>query len=179
MASKKSILPIVAIGAVAAFALMGSKSASAKSSVPLDDELPPPDDSYDLPSPDNSSQQDSKSDVWKVEPESGPLTKDEENAIKLAMTIGGVKVDPTYYPSPYNTKKQGQSMLDWKTNLAYWTAYATSQSPWVLAGNEPAPFKIKKGQDKWAAIWLKLRNAIAYLYPDVEVNPSYTQGLIK
>lgn len=182
MASKKSILPIVAIGALAAFALMGSGTANAASKPSTDpnDGMPPPDDGGlepVPPPPDNGGQQNPNDNIWKVKPDSSPLTADEKAAVQAAMTFGGIEVDPTYYPSPYNKKKASQSMLDWKTNLAFWSTYSTSQSPWVLSGKTAIPFKLTKGMkdaNKWAATWLKIRDAIAYQYPDIESNPAYT-----
>lgn len=185
MASKKSMLPILAILGVGAVTLMMGGNAKASASTPQinpNDGLPPEDDGEieEVPPPDNGGQQNPKDDVWKVDPETGPLTADEKAAIQSAMTLGGIKVDSTYYPVPYNAKKAGQSMLDWKTNLAFWTAYSISQSPWVLSGKKAAPFKIAKGSpdaNMWSAKWLKIRDAIAYMYPDVESNSAYAKGI--
>jgi hypothetical protein len=180
MASKKSVLPIVAIGALAAFALMGSgtANASSKSQTDPNDGMPPPDgDDETIPPPDNGGQQNPNDTIWKVKPDGTPLTADEKAGIQAAMILGGIEVDPTYYPSPYNKKKASQSMLDWKTNLAFWSTYSTTQSPWVASGKPAVPFKLTKGMkdaNKWAATWLKIRDAIAYQYPDIEVNPKYT-----
>jgi hypothetical protein len=186
MASKNSMLPIIAILGVGAAIFMSggkAKASTSQPSVDSNDGLPPEDGGFENESPpDIGGQQDPKDDVWKVEAENTPLTKEENDAIKTAMQWGGIKVDPAYYPSPYNAKKAKQSMLDWKTNLAFWTAYSSTQSPWVLSGKKAAPFKITEGSENanfWAAKWLKIRNHIANLYPDVEINPVYAEGLIK
>src|SRR5574338_55640 len=184
--AKKSILPIVALAAGAVVLLASGKSSAKSTSTipPLDSGTIPGNgqEMPELPPPDNSDQQDPKDNSWNVKPESGPITAEQKQAIDAAMYFGGSKVDSTYYPYPYNARKQGQSMLDWKTDLAFWTLYSTSQSPWVLSGHKAVPFKITESTPdakKWAAIWLKLRNYIAMAYPDVEVNEKYTVNNIK
>lgn len=169
MAKSKSILPIVAIiGAGALFlASSGSAKASSSQKIPPLDENPapqemPPTNTGDKPKDDNGG-------GWQVEPATG-ITNDEKQAVWWALNVIGTKVDSEQVPYPYNEKKPSQSMLDWKTNIAYWMSYASPQSPYVKAGNTPAPFKIEQGKPdatKWAAIWLKIRDYIKSIAPNL------------
>lgn len=184
MASKKSMVPIIAVLGIGAALLMGSGTAKASksqsSSLP-DDDLPPSDDEQEMPPPDNGGQQNPKDESWQTDADATPLTAKEKEMIDFMMDNGGIKVDSKYYPYPYNEKKANQSMLDWKTNLSFWSLFSTSQSPRVLEGKAAIPFKITqkmKDADHWAGVWLKIRNYIAYVYPDVEINEAYEKGLV-
>src|SRR5574338_225776 len=172
--AKKSIIPIVALLAGGAILLAsGKSSAKSTSSVPPLDSGTIPTGPQEMPPTNTGPSNQGGGSGWKVEPDDSGITADEKQAVWWALNvIGGPatdykeQVDISQVPDPYNVKKPNQKMLDWKTNIAYWMSYASPESPYVKAGNTPAPFKIEKGKpnketaDHWASIWLKLREYI-------------------
>ena len=163
MAENKKLLPIAGL-ALAAFLLMGSKKASAaQSSENVEDtidKVPEDKPADDKPNGGGGSKP-------PVNP--GPVTEHEKQAAWWAVNVIGTDVSSDKVPFPYNKKSPEQSLLDWKTNVAFWMTYVSPQAPDKVEG---LPYKLDpkttKDFDYWSAVWTRIRNYIKSIAPGIK-----------
>lgn len=174
MASNKN-LPIIAGGIAALFFLMGGKakaSTSQKSAQDSASEVPP----TDTPNG-NIPHEEPKPNKPNTKPVNvGPINEAEiENISRAIEQFDDQSAPEDIIPSPYNMRAQGQSVLDWKTNLAFWLTYSWNKGWWVAFENkDPLPYKLSKtmkkvdgkGYEYWSKVWLRIRNYIKEHYQE-------------
>ena len=95
-------------------------------------------------------------------PPAGPMTTYEQQNADKAVQLKPQSVPPTIIPPPDNQKKQGQSEVDWLTNVAYWATYVDPGAEgWGALGKKAGPYKLPNPQSPWAVAWTRIRAYIA------------------
>lgn len=168
MAENKKILPIAGL-ALAAFLLMGGKKASAaQSGEKVEDTIDKIPDDQDKPADDKPNGGGGGGGT-KPAINPGPVTENEKKAVWWALNVIGTDVSSDKVPFPYNKKSPEQSMLDWKTNVAFWMTYVSPEAPNKVEGlSYKLDPKTTKDFDYWAAVWIRIRNYIKSVAPTLK-----------
>lgn len=163
MADNKKLLPIAGL-AVAAFLLMGGKKASAaQTGTKVEDTIDKIPDDEDKPADDKPNG------GTKPPVNIGPVTEHEKQAAWWALNVIGEDISSDKVQYPYNKKRPDQTMLDWKTNVAFWMTYVSPGAPDKVEGLQyKLDPKTTPDYDHWSAVWLRIRNYIKSIAPNLK-----------
>ena len=167
MADNKKLLPIAGLAAAAFFLFGGKKASAASSSTKVEDTI----DKIPTDEEEKETPKDKPSGGGGTKPaiNPGPVTEEEKQAAWWALNVIGTEVSSDKVPYPYNKKTPEQSMLDWKTNVAFWMTYVSPGAPDKVEGlSYKLDPKTTKDFDYWAAVWIRIRNYIKSVAPNLK-----------
>lgn len=188
----KMMLPILLGGGLLAVLMMGGKKAKAAAApAPGTGELPEGGGIQVEPLPGPVPEPGPKPEPTPKLPNVGPVTAYELGKIEWAINGFADEVNTSFIPEPWNKRQPGQSKLDWKSNLAFWLAYSSKSGDWVKSGHAAVPYKLTEDMttkaeypaipksiqndpkyseyQKWAAVWLRIRNYIKKNYTESQM----------